>query len=92
MALAGEAEDALSPGWADRAYQVIERIACRQAQVHVDDVLAEFAEEPNHPNAWGQVWMRAIRAGIIRHSGHFRSTADRRKHRHNYPIYESLIC
>jgi hypothetical protein len=50
-----------------------------------------FAEAPRHPNAWGAVWHRAIRDGVIRRSGEFRESRDPRKHRHCYPVYVSQL-
>ena len=89
MSLAAEAE---GPDFAAAAYYVICAIAARQPTVHIDDVLAGCALRPHHPNAWGAVWMRAIRNGVIIHSGTVRPCrTDGKKHAHQYPIYSSLI-
>jgi hypothetical protein len=58
-------------------------------EVHVDDVLAIFGEAPAHPNAWGAVWARAIRDGVIRRGSLVRESRAPRKHRHCYPVYVS---
>jgi hypothetical protein len=78
--------------FADLAYAAIERVARRQVHVHVDDILAENVPQPNHYNAWGQVWMRAIRDGLLQRSNQTRPCkTDAGKHAHRYPIYFSLI-
>jgi hypothetical protein len=91
MATAAEAQERASPGWANRAYHAIVVAARQRATVHVDDVLRIFPEEPEHPNAWGSVWSRAIRNGVISRTGTVRETQDRRKHRHQYPVYASAL-
>lgn len=91
MAAASEAQERDAPGWAERGYQAIVFVALRQSTVHVDDVLRVFSEEPQHPNAWGGVWRRAIADRVISRSGTVRETRDRRKHRHQYPVYASEI-
>lgn len=81
-----------SPSFMEAAFQAIERVALRQIHVHVDDVLAEGVPAPHHPNAWGAVWMRAIRAGIIQRSNQTRPCkTDAKKHAHQYPIYFSRV-
>jgi hypothetical protein len=91
MMTAAEAQERAAPGWAERAYQAIIAVARQRASVHVDDVLQIFREPPEHPNAWGSVWQKAIRDGVITRSGTVRETQDRRKHRHQYPVYASAI-
>jgi hypothetical protein len=91
MTTAAEAQERVAPGWADRAYHAIVVAARTSASVHVDDVLRIFPEPPEHPNAWGAVWSRAIRNGVISRSGLVREAQDRRKHRHQYPVYASAI-
>jgi hypothetical protein len=86
------AVSAQGPRWADIAYAAIERVARRQVHVHVDDVLREGVPDPTHFNAWGAVWMRAIKNGIIQRSNQTRPcTVDPGKHAHSYPIYFSRI-
>jgi len=92
MAIAREAQERAAPGWAERAYQAIVGVARFRPTVHVDDVLAVFGEPPEHPNAWGSVWQRAIRDGVITPTGMLRESRDRRKHRHQYPVYRSERC
>lgn len=74
-----------------RAYSAIEALAAQQPSLHIDDVLRQGVAEPPHPNAWGAVWMRAIRAGLIERTADTRPSADRKKHAHRYPVYRSLI-
>jgi hypothetical protein len=91
MTVASDAQERAAPDWLERAYQAIVRVALESPSVHVDDVLAIFLERPDHPNAWGSVWTQAIRNGVISRTGRTRETNDRRKHRHQYPIYRSEI-
>lgn len=92
MGTAETAELLVTPRFADAAYAAIERIARRQSTVHVDDVLKECSIKPSHPNAWGAVWMKAIRKGLIQRSDRVRPCAtDPKKHAHQYPVYESLV-
>lgn len=92
MALASGAQERKHRHWSDQAYAAIRAIATRQDEVFVDDVLGAFALVPDHPNAWGHVWQRALRDGLIAHSGRIRPSADPKKHKHQYPVYRSLIC
>lgn len=86
------AQQAQGPEWSELAYAAIERVARRQVHVHVDHVLSEDIPEPHSPNAWGAVWMRAIRNGVIQRSNQVRPcTVHKRKHAHLYPVYLSLI-
>lgn len=80
-----------SPVFSEIAFQAIKRVARRQIHVHVDDILREDVPTPSHPNAWGPVWMRAIREDIIQRTNQTRQSEHTKKHSHNYPIYFSLI-
>ncbi len=91
MAIASEAQEHDVPGWAARAYAAIVVVACHQPTVHVDDVLRIFREQPAHFNAWGAVWQRAIRDGVISRTGMIRECRDPKKHRHLSPLYRSEI-
>lgn len=86
------AANAQGQRWADIAYAAIERIARRQVHVHIDDVLRAGVPQPEHPNAWGGPWMRAIRRGVIQRSNQTKPcTVDKRKHAHQYPVYFSRV-
>lgn len=80
-----------SPDFSVEAYAAIKRVASRQIHVFVDDVLAECKATPNHHNAWGAVYMRAIREGVLQRTNQVKASADPRKHSHRYPIYFSLV-
>ena len=83
---------AQSPHFAAVAYAAIVTVAKRQATVHVDDVLAECSARPHSANAWGSVWLRAIRSGVIVRSGKLQHCrVDRGKHAHAYPVYRSKL-
>lgn len=92
MGRAADAEDRDQPSFGDTAFEAIKAIAERQDTVHVDDVLQNCTVRPHHHNAWGAVWMRAIKANLIRRTGAVRPCmTDPKKNGHNYPVYESLI-
>ena|SRR6185503_9040080 len=89
MALASDAE---GEAFASAAYALILELAATHPTIHIDAYLAAGGPLPAHPNAMGAPWLRAIRAKIIVHSGTVRPClGDARKHRHNYPVYRSLI-
>lgn len=92
MGLAADAEDRAQPDFAERAYAAICAVALRQSTVHVDDVLKVCFVKPHHANAWGAVWVRAIKTGVIERTGTVRPCmTDIKKHKHQYPIYRSTI-
>jgi hypothetical protein len=90
MSLASAAQDRVEPEWSEQAFQAIVTAARRQSTVHVDDIWPKVAP-PHHYNAWGSVWMRAIKRGIIAKTDGRRHSIAPRKHKHEYPIYRSLI-
>lgn len=84
------AETLVNPDFSEIAYAAICRAARSQCEVHVDDVLAICKVKPSHPNAWGAVWMRAIKDGVIERTGRVRPClSDAGKHKHQYPVYRS---
>lgn len=85
-----EAVDAEGNQWASMAYKVMCLIAKTQPTVHVDDVIGAVGQ-PDHPNAWGSVWMRAIKNGVLQRTSETRQTADPLKHAHRYPVYASNL-
>lgn len=92
MSLAADAQEFKTPGFAEAAYAAICSVARRQETVHVDDVLRICHLKPEHPNAWGAVWLRAIRDGVIQRTGTVKPCmSDAAKHKHNYPVYRSLL-
>ena len=80
-----------SPQWCELAYAAIRKVAERKIIIHVDDLISAGLPEPSHYNAWGAVWMRAIRDGVIQRSGETRSSKQPGKHAHLYPIYFSRV-
>lgn len=92
MLLASDSEERHNPGFGAMALQTIRKVALRQPTVHVDDVLEACPVRPRHPNAWGAVWSRAQRTGIIRRTAELRRCkTDPGKHAHAYPVYASLL-
>lgn len=90
MALAANAQDRAEPSWSDTAFDAIVTVARRQTNLHVDDIIKRVSQ-PAHHNAWGAVWMRAIKRGVIAATDQRRPSSDPKKHAHKYPVYRSLI-
>jgi hypothetical protein len=91
MANAAMAQDRAMPEWRELAYQAIVLVASRQPTVHANDIAEVFKIEPEHCNAWGSIWMRAIRNRVIERSGEYRHCTDLRKRLHVSPVYHSLV-
>jgi hypothetical protein len=90
MIEAAFAEALVSPDFGELAYGAICHVARMQCEVHVDDILRFCKVRPSHPNAWGAVWMRAIKDGVISRTGRIKPCeSDPLKHKHNYPVYAS---
>jgi hypothetical protein len=86
------AETLVNPDFAETAYAAICHVARRQCEVHVDHVLRFCKVTPSSPNAWGAVWMRAIKDGVIIKSDtdvYRPCLSDVGKHRHQYRVYGS---
>jgi hypothetical protein len=88
--LAAAAQEKDMPGWAEKAFGVIVELSSRYPEIHTDDV-SPRVPEPAHFNAWGAVWLRAIRERVIERTGRYRKSTDPKKHSHVYPVYRSLI-
>jgi hypothetical protein len=99
MSRATEAQKRKSANWIESAYQAIKYVAITQETVHVDDVakvIDGWLPEPDHPNAWGSVWRKAMRQGLIARTGEVKGAgtsfpAHAHKHARAYPIYRSLV-
>lgn len=90
MALAELAQVMENPDFSTEALNAIRRVARRQETLFVDDVLAECKVKPSHPNAWGMVWVRAIKERVIIATNQVKHSRDPAKHRHAYRVYRSL--
>ncbi|MGX9392543.1 hypothetical protein ACWX0K_20450 [Nitrobacteraceae bacterium UC4446_H13] len=90
MTEAAFAEVFTNPDFGEAAYAAICHVARRQCEVHVDHVLPLIRVKPAHPNAFGAVWMRAIKDGVIVRTGTVRPCkTDPLKRAHQYPVYAS---
>lgn len=85
------AQELNSPGYGERLYQAIVKVAGRQEFLFVDDVRAIFTEQPSHPNANGSPWVRAVNDGIIEKTGRLIQSARKSTNAHSYPQYRSKI-
>ena len=79
------------PAWREFAFLALRGLAQQQREVHVDDLYAACGWHPPRPNAWGAVWQRAIREGVLQKTGRSRVTRLPEKHAHDYPVYRSLL-
>ena len=85
------ADAGADPVWREAAYLALQGLARTRSEVHVDDLYATCAWRPPRPNAWGAVWQRALREGLLVKTGRSRPTRLPEKHAHDYPVYRSLI-
>lgn len=94
MGRALDRAEAAVPAWGDLALDYIRRYASQHAEFPGFFVTMQAENDPNFPNpenerAWGGVWKRAAREGIVR------ATSKTMKHprRHGCPalIWESLV-
>jgi hypothetical protein len=86
------AETLTGSDFAEAAYAAICHVARRQCEVHVDDIIRFCKVRPSHPNAWGAIWMRAIKDGTIIKSDtdvYRPCLSDPAKHKHQYRVYAS---
>lgn len=77
--------------WGEFAYMALKGLAVTRRELHTDDLAEACPWEPASPNAWGGIWMRALRAGLIERTGELRPSKQPAKHRHAYPCYRSLV-
>lgn len=86
-----QASAAADPVWREVAYLALQALARRQSEVHVDDLYAACPWRPLRANAWGAVWQRALRQGLLEKTGRTRPTRLPEKHAHEYPLYRSRV-
>lgn len=87
IALAIDHADRKEPGWSDEAFAVLEKFvakARRQGEDFTSEQVRDYSEssglpEPPDHRAWGGVFVRAVRAGLIEHAG-FDTSANPRAH------------
>lgn len=78
--------------WKDRAFAALVRVARHQRELTADDVRAvDGLEDPHHPNAWGAVFMRAVRTGVIVNTGRTVNSDRPDAHRRRIPVYGSGV-
>lgn len=65
MARAKGAQDDEDPGWGDEAVSAIERTARMYEYFDPDNVRERGIREPRNPHAWGSVYQKARRLGLI---------------------------
>jgi hypothetical protein len=92
MSLAAAAQERASPGWSDRAFAEMRRLARQQETVFTDDLTPFLEQDPApHFNAIGSIWLRAVKAGIIERTSATRWSTDPKKHAHACPVYRSMV-
>lgn len=81
-----------APGWGDVAYQFLVRYAashCRFISEDVSDASKKWGMvQPPTDRAWGSVYRKAVRNGVIAQDGVGRS---RRRHASICPMWRSLV-
>lgn len=93
MQLALEHAEAEQPAWGEIAYRYLLRFAERNYEFQSEDVsdaanVDESFPKPPTDRAWGSVYRRASKAGVIRQCGTAKS---RRRHASICPRWVSLI-
>lgn len=76
---------------AEAAYRALVELARTQPYVHTDDLAKAYPATCPRPNAWGQVWLRALRERVIERTGGSLPSKQPGKHAHSYPRYESRL-
>jgi hypothetical protein len=78
--------------WSSYCYGLLEGLAAELPEVHTDDLARVIEWHPAHFNAYGAVWQRAIRSGLLAKTGRTRPSRQPGKNAHEYPVYRSLVC
>lgn len=77
--------------WGVYAAGLLEGLARALPEVHTDDLARVIEWHPAHFNAYGAVWQRALRSGLLAKTGRTRPSKQPGKHAHEYPVYRSLV-
>lgn len=88
MARAECAQERDNPGSVEFAYSQLVSVAKKQMTVHSNDLRHVKLERFN---AWGSIWQRARRNGIIERTDRVRPCIDPKKAAHLSPVYRSLV-
>lgn len=88
MSRAESAQERDRPGSIEEAFNALVSIAHRQAEIHANDLRHVKLERFN---AWGSIWQRAVREGIIARTDRVRPCVDPKKAAHLSPVYRSLV-
>lgn len=81
-----------APNFSEVAYAALVRIAKRQRVLFADDLIAELnGLKPNHPNAIGPCWQRAVHEGVIQRTNQVKPSHVASKRARLCPVYLSLI-
>ena len=55
-----------------------------------EDIRVRVGEEPAHPNAWGALINRALKADLIYPTGEYRPMTAKASHGRRTPVYERM--
>ena len=91
----GKKADRLSPGWTDRAFDVVYAVAQTNQFFHIDDVHEKAAitglDAPHDARAWGPPMIKAQRQGVCQKTGETKKSRYPGCHAHLRPVYQSLV-
>lgn len=92
MARAGDHAERVTPQWLDTAYAFLLNFATTH-QTFISEDVSDASKvwgmvQPPTDRAWGSVYVRAVKAGIIVQDGAGRS---RRRHASICPMWRSLV-
>lgn len=85
------AEAHAGPVWAGYALSKLHELCRMQELLHSDDLRAVCELTPASANAYGSVWLTAIRKGWIERTGRSRPSTRPETHGHTYVVYRSLV-
>lgn len=92
MVLAAEHAEAVSPGWKESAYQFLRDFARTHEKFISENVsdahIAAGLEQPPTLKAWGSIYQKAAKAGLIARVGF---EISRRRHLSPTPLWASQI-
>lgn len=85
-----------SDEWIERAYQalleILPTLPPEFTPQMAKPLIIERAGEPRHFNAWGSLWMRAIRAGDIEATGRMGHSNELASKKTAAPYYRQCRC
>jgi hypothetical protein len=91
MDRARKANDRDDPHWRTDTLKLLKRAADDNEYVDPDLLRKLGAREPLHPNAWGSIWKKGVKEGLIKEAPNMRRKSERPPaHAKKMTVYKSL--